>query len=72
VGYVARTGRREMHIGKFEGRRPHVRPHVRPNRRWEENITIILRIRREDVDWTNLAQNSDTRWRSYERDSITK
>ena len=68
MGYVARTGRREMHIGKYEGRRPH----IRPSRRWEENITIILRMRREDVDWTNLAQNSDTRWRSCERDSVTK
>jgi hypothetical protein len=47
-------------VGKQEGKRPL----GRPRRRWVGNIKIDLReIGLDDVDWIELAQDSD-QWRA--------
>jgi hypothetical protein len=45
-------------VGKPEGNRPL----GRPGRRWENNIKLDLReIGWDDMDWIDLAQNTDKR-----------
>jgi hypothetical protein len=46
AGHVARMGRRGMHIGKLEGKRPL----GRPRRRWVENNKIDLR----EIGWDGM------------------
>ena len=47
-------------VGKPEGKRPL----GRPRRRWEDNIKMDLQeIGCGDIDWIELAQDSD-RWRA--------
>jgi hypothetical protein len=46
-------------VGKPEGKRPLGRPRCR----WVDNIKMELReIKRDGMDWINLAQNRD-QWR---------
>jgi hypothetical protein len=60
VGHVARMGRRGIHIGKPEGKRPL----GRPRRRWVDNIKIDIReIGWDGVDCIDLAQDRD-QWRA--------
>jgi hypothetical protein len=50
--HVARMGRRGMHIGNPEVKRPL----GRPRRRWVDTIKIYLReIGWDDMDWIDLA-----------------
>jgi hypothetical protein len=47
-------------VGKPEGKRPL----IRPRRRWVDNIKMDIReIRRDDMDWIDLAQDRD-QWRA--------
>ena len=64
TGHVARMGERRdgyrVLVGKPEGKRS-LR---RPRRGWEDNIKMELHeVRCEDMDWINLAQDTD-RWRA--------
>jgi hypothetical protein len=64
AGHLERMGKvrgaYNILVGRPEGRRPL----GRPRRRWEDNIKMDIReIGFGDVDWINLAQDTD-RWRT--------
>jgi hypothetical protein len=57
--HVARMRRREVLVGKPEGKRPLGRPRFR----WEDNIMMGLQeVECGGMDWIELAQGRD-RWR---------
>jgi hypothetical protein len=62
AGHVARMGNLSGAYNILVGRPERRRPLRRPRRRWEDSIKMDLgEIAFEDVDWINLAQDTD-RW----------
>jgi hypothetical protein len=56
--YGEKRGLYEVLLGKPEGKRPL----WRPNRRWEDNIKMVLwEVECGGIDWIELAQDRD-RW----------